>query len=454
MSRNYDQVRAIIRKMSDRDIEYTSGYPLHMAISYLDGSNHCCNILSLLVGSLTVPQLRKAFVNELGHTVWDSLMISILKSHSSTRPVILNETWKETSRFPGEEVDICGRWDADSPVLRHLFASGGSSTPSSWKHKFCHTSAQTICHCIMRMYNVGHQPVLWDAPSGLYLRRCSQCDTELRLETFHSLVMTAYHLANNSRQGEDLFGMLACLLCFIACHEAPQKAASVSVAALMDGDPLEGECDHEKLTAAGLAEKISLHPTSRTWDETVQSGWKVFCGVLRLCENAENYAHAKAEEKSELVSIDLRSHAVCRSYYMQKIMGCFCSKYGFPGHNYEAVPVAFRARPDLASLWAAAQAEILIHRRTCCHLGWTSLNFSMRKLQDQLSRNVSLSTGYIDRALLKPHCPCGMFNCKDPPNLADVLDSNIGTGPNPLTKLVDSARRRSYTTYCYPRRIF
>jgi hypothetical protein len=155
------------------------------------------------------------------------------------------------------------------------------------------------------------------------------------------------------------------------------------------------------------------------------------------------------------MSIDLGSHAVCHTRMTSgEVVGCSCSTDGYSEHNHEAVPIPFRARPDLASLWAAAQAEILIHRRTHSNLRWTSVNFSMETLKDQLSHSVALSTGYIDRALLKPHCPCGMFNCRDPPNLADVFDPNIGMKPNPLTKLVDSARARSRTHFCHPRKIF
>jgi hypothetical protein len=442
MSRNLEQVNATMAKILDLDIEYLSIYPLHMATTYLDGSKTCCDILSLLAKDLDGPQLREFFVNELGHTVWDTLMISIIKSHSSTRPVTVDETWKETKRFPGEETDICGRWDADSPAVRQLLATGSPSTPFEWKHKFCHTSIQAICHCITMMFHINPNPVLHEAPSGLYIRRCFHCGLKLQPQTLHSLVITAYHLANNSCKGEDLFGILACLLCFIACDVDLRKPAVVSVTSLMETDALEGECDHEELTAAGLAEKISSRSNVHAWSETVQSGWVVFCGVLRLSENV--YTKAKVEEEDDAMDIASISDEVRDTHERT-----YCFSHNDPRQDEENVPTCFRMRPDLASLWAATQAELLIHRRLYDHMSWTSTKFSIERLRDQLSRNVPLSAGYLDEALLQSYCPCGRFNGRRLVILSDVIDPDIDTDPNPVTKLIkiDCKDASSRTTY-------
>jgi hypothetical protein len=473
MSRNLDQIKDTTMKMEEDNIDYLSLYPLHMAMNYLDGSKTCCDILTWLVTRLTGPQLRETFVNELGHTFWDTLMVTILKSHSSTRPSIVDEAWREAKRFPGEEVDICGRWDADSPAVRHLLASGNCSTPLAWKHKFCHTSIQAICHSITMMSHLRLNPVLDEAQSGLYIRRCFHCGVKLQPQTLHSLVITAYHLANNSCQDEDLFGILACLLCFVAGDIDIQRTAVISVTALMEGDDAEGQCDHEELTAASLAERISLHQTVRAWTETLQLGWAVFCGVLRLCENAD--MRAVAEESDNLMRVeslsdrgydplyeredrendgymetDLRPAEVCDG---QMNIGTR-TRYSCPKHDssedeYEAGPLCFRMQPDLASLWAATQAEMLVHRRLEETMRWTSLNFSMETLRNQLANNVPLSVGYHNEALLKLHCPCGRFDCGPLAILSDVVDPDIDSDPNPDTKLVkiDSNDAWSRATY-------
>jgi hypothetical protein len=473
MSRNLDQVRDTVTTMDEDNIDYLSLYPLHMAATYLDGSKICCNIFVLLITRLTGPQLRDTFVDELGHTVWDSLMITILKSHSSTTPSIVDETWRETKRFPGEEVDICGRWDADSPAVRQLLASGKSSTPLAWKHKFCHTSVQAICHIITMMFHIMGNPVLHETPSGLYIRRCFHCGAKLQPQTLHSLVITAYHLANNSCQDEDLFGILACLLCFIANDVSIQRIAVISVAALMEVDAVEGQCDHEELTAAGLAGKISRHHSVRTWNKQLQTGWSVFCGVLRLCEDPNT--EVTTEQSDELMEIDFPLGDVYDDWYGRECEegngnmrtdSCPaevyegrtnigtppeypCPEHSRPEHEYEATPLSFRARPDLASLWAATQAETLVHRRLNEHMRWTSTSFSMETLQDQLAEHLPLSVGYHDECLLEPHCPCGRFGIGPLAILSEVINPDIDIGQDPDTRLikVDCKEAWSRTTY-------
>jgi hypothetical protein len=318
--------------------------------------------------------------------------------------------------------------------VRHLLASGRSSTPFAWKHKFCHTSTQAICHCITMMFHLLPYPLLHEAPSGLYTRRCFHCGLKLQLHTLHCLVITAYHLANGSCQDEDLFGILACLLCLIACDIDPRKRAIISVTALMETDALEDECEHGELTAADLAEKIASHPNIHDWNETIQSGWAVFCGVLRLSEDA--YTKAKAWEDDELMDIDSHFDDVHDIQDHGGIQGVQpCSMHVRNDEKYEA-QLCFRVRPDLASLWAALQAELVIHRRLSHNMSWTSTNFSMETLRDQLAKNVPLSVGYLDKALLQPHCPCGKFDDGPLAILSDVIDPDIDTDLNPDTKLI------------------
>ncbi|KAF2266840.1 hypothetical protein CC78DRAFT_594620 [Lojkania enalia] len=383
MSRNLTQVTSTIHQLKCENIDFTSLYPLHMATSYLDGYKTCCDIFSELLECGLGTILREMLVNELGHTILDNLMISILKSHSSTTPVVVDDTLKDTARFIGEEIDICSRWDADSLCVRHLLAKGNPSTPFAWKHKFCHTSIQTICHCIIRMYNWGPGCLMGTA-SGLYVRRCFDCGMKLQLQPLHSLVMTAYHLASSGCQDEDLSGMLACLLCLISCGLDPRETASVSVIAFVQTDAPEIRCDHEDLTPAKLAEKISTYPTVSSWSAKARSGWVVFCGVLRLCEDIDSELEGEWDDVS-----------------MENGQDC----------DINSLVCYFRARRDLATLWASVQAELLTYRRLDDGMDWVSQNFSMEELRSQLDRGESLSVGYVKQDLLQPHRICGNFNC-------------------------------------------
>ncbi len=167
-------------------------YPFHLAISYLDGSKNCCNILDILLLGLPYDiQPHKVPLNAFGHTTIDNLMIIIMENHTSTKPGFVDHTLATESRFIGEEVDICGRWNAGSECYCDLLASGKSSILFDWKHKFCHTSTQAICHCLDAiMYRSGDAMLV--TPSGLFLRYCQNCGQKLQLLPLHTLVLTAF----------------------------------------------------------------------------------------------------------------------------------------------------------------------------------------------------------------------------------------------------------------------
>ena len=257
MGRNLNQIEEVLRQLNDKDIDPSPLYPFHLAASFLDGSKSCCDVVDKLAHwnyGMNGAKVHKTYLNEYGHTILDNLMITIIKAHTSARPVVVDEMFKDVARFVGEEVDICGRWDADSACIRQLYAHGHISIPSSWKHKFCNTSIQAVCHCIDWMFNRMPIRLLLDTPSGLYTRQCfsSDCGKKLQLSPLHSLVMTAYHLATQGRDGEDLFGILACALSLVVHGFNPSAKADISVAALLSLDSFV-ECDHVELTAAELA---------------------------------------------------------------------------------------------------------------------------------------------------------------------------------------------------------
>ncbi|CAN9327724.1 unnamed protein product [Alternaria alternata] len=115
MSRNVDQMLQISRQLRRKGIDPVSLHPIHLATSFLDGSKTCCDAIFMLTAMYTGAKVHAMYLNEHGHTILDNLMIAIIKSHTSARPVDLDDNLRDVERFAGEEVDICGRWDADSP---------------------------------------------------------------------------------------------------------------------------------------------------------------------------------------------------------------------------------------------------------------------------------------------------------------------------------------------------
>ncbi|KAI9785533.1 MAG: hypothetical protein M1839_009274 [Geoglossum umbratile] len=277
ISRNLDLVEDSLRKVFRANADVSQLFPLHLATSYLDGSTQCCNILSLLCNSMAGRGLLKQLeVNNLGHTVLDNLMITILKAHTSVSPGIVDEALKRETRFTGEEVDICGRWDADSDCYRSLLASGRSLVPSEWKHPFCHTSVQAVCHSILSLNEVIRLSDL----SGLFLRRCSHCGLKLQLRPLHTLVLIAFYLGQYGRENESLFGILACLLCLLSVGVDPSARVPISLAALLDEDVTD-DCSHELMRPVDLAQKVPAAIIDR-WSNESKTGWRVFCRVLDI----------------------------------------------------------------------------------------------------------------------------------------------------------------------------
>lgn len=214
MGRNASPLYDLLQKAEEAKLVPSNLYPFHLAASYLDGSNTCCLIfreLSFYAPSAWHPRGEKNNSNDLGHTLLDNLMITILRNHTSVSPGTVDTALRTRHLFPGQEADICGRWDADSQCYQKLLLSGTSTIPSKWKHKFCHTSAQAVYHCIAEMHNTS---VNLEAPSGLFLNHCSHCGAKLQLSSLHTLVMTSFYLATAGCQDEDLFGMICCCLVF------------------------------------------------------------------------------------------------------------------------------------------------------------------------------------------------------------------------------------------------
>ncbi|KAL9113658.1 MAG: hypothetical protein Q9187_007584, partial [Circinaria calcarea] len=361
--------------------------PLHLATTYLDGSKACCTIVDTLLNTEWELNFRASNVNSLGHTVFDNLLIAILKAHTSITPGAIDDALRDEKRFPGEEVDICGRWDADSDCVQALYSAGTPCIPLTWKHKFCHTSAQTVSHCIeifCEYSMVVEDATILDVPSGLFLKHCRSCGLKLQLGSLHSTVLTAFGLAQYGAKDEDLFGMLAVLLAMLRNGADSSYRVDVSVSALfeeVESDWSNGtECDHEKLSPAELAKRVPLCVIER-WPRDTRVGWEIFCCTLQRSEQ---------QWKINELPIEL-SEVICNSndeYH--------CGNF-------------FGIDRSLAVLCGAVQVEILTYRRLRDGDRWVSLNFDMCALRDNFLKGGHVSVGLVEKDMMNEVCDCGGF---------------------------------------------
>jgi hypothetical protein len=324
----------------------SSVFPFHLAVAYLNSDKSCCQIFSTLVCFLgTSVDLRPLYIDEFGHTILDSLMVTILKSHSRAIPGDVDSRWVEERSFPGAEVDICGRRDANSENVRALIRNGLPVVPFDWKHKFCHTSTQAICHCIRALFAFSWAPDI-NTPSGLFQRRCTGCGQQLTMGPLHTLVMTAANLAIHACPDEDLSGMVACALCLLSNGADPTAQYHISHTAFdtMCGYGSTARCDHTPLRAGELASQIETVIVARSMRryEAVSIGWRLLRCIINSAEdsamNCNDGDNMVILRDNDRLIIDCTNDASCHTPYF--------------GHNMK-----------LATLWAIVQSEFLTYRR-------------------------------------------------------------------------------------------
>jgi hypothetical protein len=414
MGRDEDLVKSTCAEVLEQDLDFDGLFPYHLATSYLDGSRTCCNIFSMLVSRLAPWGWSDyGFTNSLGHSVLDNLMITILRSHTSLKPNEIDDTWDQETWFVGQEVDICGRWDADSECVRRLYARGRTTIPFSWKHKFCHTSAQTICHCINVIAKETGPCRGFCKESGLFLKHCSGCGLKLQLYPLHTLVLVAFHLAQHGCEGEDLFGILACLLCILRCGANPLRTADISLSILQIRDD-SSPCDHMELSPGSLAETLESFFSS-TWSKEISVGWQIIRFVLNSATeewtciqkifNGDKWDTHITTDGSELNedAMDMDSDAYA---HMANLEGeawdsfeqCECSEGNFFGKSRV-----------LGVLWAAVQTELLTYRRRKEDDPWTSDHFNMQDLLLSLKTRGQVGVKLVQDNMMKSYCECGVF---------------------------------------------
>lgn len=380
ISRNVNLLRDLLESNND-DNPDQNNYPIinremaelintigafHLAATYLDGSRSCCLVFDALSSKYHQVKHKR---DQFGHTVLDCIFLTILRSHTKVSPGAVSNSLRGTSRFAGEEVDIYGRWDADSPCIRQLYAKGQSNIPFKWKHKFYHTSVQTICHSIINIFKRDF-PFEINMPSGLFRSICEHYGHECSGSHFHALIMVAYHLAKYGTPNETLFKALACLICLIFCRGNPFRKATLAV-------PGSHICDHQPITPLKLSEALSHSASTDHWSKDARTGWLVFVMTLKYIAFHHNFG------EEELHEIDIED-------------------------------IELNRWQGLGLLWGAIQAEFLTYRRLTDNDSALSPRFDMlRLLQELQAGNGPFGIDWIEEDVMAALADGGFFTCAE-----------------------------------------
>lgn len=425
MTRNLD---ALTDLLEEEDLNWEALRaisPFHLAARFLDGSKACCGLMWKLVTALgNETSIGVNYTDDLGITVLDTLFMTILRSHSSVSPASLEtEFFAPSSNFEGVDVDICGRWDADSPSVRHLHATGRKAIPHEWKHVFCHTSAQAVCHCLTAIFMDVWAPDI-NMASGLFHRRCQYCRSELRIGPLHAFVLVCFHLASAGRPGETLFGMLACLTCLLTLRADPSLSAEISIPAILGLEETE-TCQHQPFNAAELA---SAMPSAvvNAWTPEVKLGWEVIKEILNHCvreaqakifiatgvssslsEASSGVASDYEELSGRLVGPDSSSESCQEPFHMmERSHGRMYLKCG---------------DKLLGTTWAAMQVELLSYRRLEEGDPWLSPMLVMQGVIEGLRTNNDSMKRLLEnrgKDTLQHYSVCGLFSKAEHPGCA------------------------------------
>lgn len=418
MAGNIELVSKILYEMQHSAkvarLDLTGIYPYHLAASFLDGGRTCCLMLNELTLELQgyhyLIALNNVDSNE--HTVLDCLMISVLRSHTNLSPAEVSTSFVRCNRFPGEEKDICGRWDANSPGLRQLYKSGEVKIPDDWKHNFCHSSVQAVCHSTMAIFLPSSRPDV-NAVSGLFRRRCTSCGLEMKLGPLHTIVAVAFHLAENGKTGETLFGPLACLVCLLVLGADAAQVADLSVLDIFSS-PDEGTCRHRPMTAVELTEQVPEEVRDE-WRSSVKVGWR--CLLLVLCHTTA--WSAAPEREKQFMKFSKTSDLSYQLYDDEEMHGIDederyydagdCEWKGCPlaEHDYTGLP---HVKRDLGVLWATIQTELLTYRKVDTADADISEHFQLSSLLSWLEeKSDTFETPLLTNGMMKYHATCGWF---------------------------------------------
>ncbi|KAI9147095.1 hypothetical protein HJFPF1_13127 [Paramyrothecium foliicola] len=379
-------------------------YPFQLAAAYLDGGHSCCNTFIMLYRKLGQSYAFHHNTDSLGHTILDALIVSVLRSHTTISPDDVSFGFRSPNLFPGEEQDICGRWDVEATELHHLFRNGSARIPTGWKHPFCHTAAQTVCHSIITVFASPVSPNI-DAQSGLFIRRCTECGLELRLGPLHTLVVTTFYLAELGMDGETLFGAIAVLVSLLAVGVDVCHKANISVEEILR-DAAPDKCHHMPLSPLELMRAVPDNIMER-WTPDCQTGWICFRQVLIHAETDKNWMPRIVESDGSSASSIIKPDETSNLHFENTSSHQERCQFENYHHNWLHIPCN---GPEFGILWATIQTELLTYRRLRGGDPWVSENFSMTALKAWLEgKSETFLTALIQHEMTEKHSPCGWF---------------------------------------------
>ncbi|KAF5635753.1 hypothetical protein F52700_5064 [Fusarium sp. NRRL 52700] len=380
-------------------------HPFHLAAAFLNGGNQCCGVFSDLCHILEPSFAFYHNIDDHGHTILDAFLVAVLRSHTSIQPGTVSYGFHSPNRFPGEENDICGRWDAEAPVVRELFKQGYAQIPTRWKHPFCHTAVQAVCHSMIAIFASPASPNI-NTQSGLFVRRCTACGLELRLRPLHAVVVTAFYLAQLGMPGETLFGALAILVGLITLGGDVSIKANISVEEILRSSDA-GECRHTLLSPLDLIQAVPGEVVE-AWSESCRVGWGCLTEVLALALLQQEQAPSVHSHRSASPLGD--------EWPGTPASGCSefsdhdCCWPMFQEHYHDNWLKLPCNKPRIGLLWASIQTELLTYRRIRDADSWISENFCMKALKVWLKEeDAQLSMPLIQNRMFKEHTPCGWF---------------------------------------------
>lgn len=387
-------------------------HPYHLAAAFLDGSRVDCVTFAQLL--LMVPPFQFS-IDDLGHSILDSFFVSILRSHTRINPGRVSHHYRVDGRFPGEEKDICGRWDLSSPAIRELHQQGHVRIPDSWKHPFCHTSIRAVCHNLISVFTRSRGAPDMDC-SQLFIRQCRHCGTEYRLGPLHLLVVSAFFMGHLGINGETLLGALSVAICLMHFGLDPRLKTPVAVDEICNAEDSQA-CHHPELSATELM-RVLAASTIETWPEDARIGWECLY---------ETFAHRERSLDELVAALDASDESDSAAFQEKfHIPPCVASR----GTNLLVIPCSQMpcVEPRIGQLWALIQAEFLTYRRTRTEDPWISDRFSMKSIIPWLRGETDeLNMPLVTNNMLAPHSRCGWFHKAPEPMFpfpSDVLRSD------------------------------
>ncbi|KAI0532514.1 hypothetical protein GGR58DRAFT_489887 [Xylaria digitata] len=393
-------------------------HPFHLAAAFLDGGHTCCMMFQVLSDAFGPSYAFHHNIDNFGHTILDALLVSIIRSHTSLSPEIVSSSFQSPNRFPGEEKDICGRWDPTTDKVRDLFQQGYPRIPTKWKHAFCHTAAQAICHSIITVFGPACAPNI-NTMSGLFIRRCTACGMELRLGPLHTLVIITFYLAQQGMPGETLFGAHAVLVCLLSLGVDVSFKVDMSAEEILGNEESRG-CRHKPFSPLQLMQEVP-GTVIDGWSSECRAGWNSFAQVLALAEvsMSHKYPGNPVGERRGLdhdCELNMKHRRMGRSVHGEWLkLEC---------HNAE-----------IGLLWAIIQTELLTYRRIGVKDAWLSENFSMEALEAWLKdTSADFLTPLVQDQMLCEHSRCGWFYnaeqfvCPSAPEVSASHFMNMDTG--------------------------